>query len=218
MLERRRLPAWRRDGQRYYTLLGFKAVGVVFAALLGMALWFDGVSTRISTLSDSRSKLTTEVRKMKALVALRKKIEATLITTREQQASGIARGINAPGRAEAGAILQSELQAGLSMLKITGAEISIGDKPKSQPNGATVLVNASFLAVPEQIVNVLQNLASSNRLYRVNDFELNVDPDPAATKLKVSLQVEAMYFVPDAKQKDKRGVSPSKPTGAMAGK
>lgn len=173
-------------------------------ALLGLALWLDGVSTRLTKLQKSRSELSLDVAKMQALVNIRKKIDAALKTTQEQAQTETQRGFNNPSPEEGATQWQSELQAQLAGLKIKDAQLLPAEPPKQQPLGPMVYLSGTFSAVPEQVVSLIQTMAATKRLYRVSELQLDVSPELDWPRLKVNMKVEGMYFPPEVKQKGGR--------------
>lgn len=190
----------------------------MLVAGLGLALWMDGVSTRLGKLQKSRSELTLDVGKMQALVNIRKKIDAALKATQEQAQTETLRGFSNATPEEGATQWQSELQAQMAGLKIKDAQLLPSEPPKKQPLGPMVYLSGTFSAVPEQLVSLIQMMTATKRLYRVSEMQLDASSEQDWPRLKVSMKVEGMYFPPEVKQKGGRPGTPAaaKPAAAQA--
>lgn len=214
VLERKPWGAWQRDLTRLYGLLGFKSLVIALAVVLGAALWLQGSNQRLTSLSKKQSSLQRELVQMKALVALRKKIDESLANAQAQMLTEQGRGVLAVSPEVAAANWQTELQAQLSGFQVSDVRLTLAEPEKSPPFGPVISYTAEFAAVPEQLVRLIQGLTSANRLVRITELQLDINREQEWPRLKVRMSLEALYFQPEGKPGKSRASVPATPAVA----
>lgn len=193
-----RLPLMAR---RLVGLLSTRDIGLVVVILLAMAIWFDRTETELDKLNATHTTLEREVGKMSALAAKKTKIQAALVSTSAQVTALKKTAMTAAQSDEAVASWRTALQPVLTAHQINDGVV-LANPTVKKPAPQTVALEVDFTAVPDQVTGVVNDLSSNGMLARIVALSLKTD-DANAEKLAVKLQIEAMYFLPDAKRSGK---------------
>jgi hypothetical protein len=206
---------WQRDLARLGTLLGFRAIGIGLILLLLALLWLDNSQTKRAQQQRAYRSAAAEVSKMRALMALKTKIEQGLHDSLPLYAQAQQQVLTAATPAQAQDQWQAEWYAALQAAQIGNIVIT----PSPLPAGATPAVvglELTFSAVPDQLVDLVDKIDHGSRLQRITSLDLTVADDKEQPHLLVHLQLEARYVAPESKGKPTPPAAatprPAKPT------
>ncbi|WP_374355830.1 hypothetical protein [Chitinimonas sp.] len=204
--QRLRLQTQRLAGQ-----IGFKPLAGVLIVVLLATLWLDDASDKLAALRKNNASINSEVAKMKALAAMKTKIEQGLRDSIPQYEQTRLRGLNGPTLDGAAEAWKGEWAGVLQGQRIENAQLSI--VPPTGKVTDTATLDAEFDAVPDQVLAVVDTVEKGDRLQRITRLELDAQPEGDKPHLHVKLRVEAHYFAPEGKGKPPAKLPVTKPAG-----
>jgi hypothetical protein len=198
---------WQRDLGRIGGLIGFRAFGIGTIMLLLAALWLDSSQAKRAAEQRSQRSSAAEVAKMRALLALKSRIEDGLRESLPAYAQAQQQVLVAADPAQAQDIWKAEWSTTLQTAQVGDVTLTPTPAGKAAPNGI-VGMEVSFSAVPGQLLDIVDKVDHGNRLQRVASLDLTVADDAAQPHLLVHMALEARYAPPEGKNKPKPGGMP----------
>jgi hypothetical protein len=187
---------WQRDVRRFAILLGFRPIGLALIVLLGVYLWFDDSWSSLAGQRKEHADIAAEVARMRALAAMRTRIENNLRSAEPEFESNRQRGLQGATLDDAVAAWRSDCQALLANQHIEGAVFTPAVRPKDPGGLAVAALNVEFFAVPEQLVALNDAIQHSGKLIRLASLDTVPDSSVQPPRLQIKMRIEAAYFAP----------------------
>lgn len=187
--------AFRREWRRIYSLYGFRPFGLLLAALLVFVVVADQFASDFTEQDETRQKLEREVRIMRQKLGQQKQIEIALQTNQARLDSSVSRLFpgDTPQQAAVGMAGSIDGWLGGSGIKSNG---SSPQPPQSRGDIYYLPLDASMTLLPQQLVNLLQQLQMAPFVLRLNELELWVSDPEAPTELRGRARFEGIYLPP----------------------
>lgn len=185
----------KRMAGRFLAIYGWQPLGVLCVVLLLFVLAADYFYTEYENVSENIAALEKKSREMKRKTGQQKQLEATLKEKQEQLAQQRGKGFSATTPELAGALLLAEIQNLAAAPQIT-LEAGNALPPRLEEEFALLQAEGGFSARTRQLVALLEGMAHSPKILRVDTLKVVVQDPEQPNMLSVKLAVRGFYATP----------------------
>lgn len=192
-----------RSFQRFYAIFGWRPLALLGIVILIFALVMDSLYSEYDELEQQIAGQEKKLRNMKAKIGQQKQLETALKEKQEKLLELSAKGFVAPTPEAAGGMLVGEMQNQVNGVR--GKDFAGTPQAPDLSNGlALIRADVQFGALTQQFVALLDGLANSARVMRINSLEVSVPDTSMPNGLTVKAVVQGYAPAPQ---------TPPKPAG-----
>lgn len=184
-----------RAAGRFLAIYGWQPLGVLCVVLLLFALVADHFYAEYESASENIAALEKKNREMKRKTGQQKQLEATLKEKRESLAQWREKGFPAATPESAGASLLGEIQnlaAAAQIKAVAGSALP----PQFEGSFVQLRAEGEFAAQTRHLVTLLEGMANSPKMLRVDTLKVAVQDPAQPSMLSVRLAVRGFYAPP----------------------